>query len=296
MTQIKGEQEETLNKDVGKTPVSLDGDWYQLRLGETNLGRVVTDAYLMETGADIAFENAGGIRASIKSGTVTYGDIIGVSPFGNYIVTKEITGRQLLDILETVLDIQVQAVASYNAKDENTWPKNSGSYLQCGGLTVTYDPALSKGSRVLSVMIGDAPLENDRLYTVATNNYVAVSKDFPELAQAKEKGQFSACDEALIRYFQKGEEAIENSTKKSCMILASQTPNPPKDPEESNPSGKPDTPAENTPPAEEVQVQKIEDKKTPSPQTGDSTMPAVYLLLMAVSAGVFIAGKKQRMM
>ena len=89
LNEINDEQEEILNTVVGQTPEYLDGDWYNLRIGETNLGRVVADAYLLETGADVAFENAGGIRASIKAGDVTYGDIIGVSPYGNYIVTIE---------------------------------------------------------------------------------------------------------------------------------------------------------------------------------------------------------------
>ena len=221
--EIMAEEEEKLNQVVGTNATELDGDWYNVRLGETNLGRVVADAYLMETGADIAFENAGGIRASVEPGDVTYGDIIGVSPFGNYIVTKEITGNDLLEILETVLDIQVRAIASYEAQDEDTWPENSGSYLQFGGLTVTYNPDLPTGSRVLKVQVGDAPLTREGVYTVATNNFVAVSEDFPALAQAEEVGQFSACDEALIRYFATGDGTIENTLAQTCMVKSDST-------------------------------------------------------------------------
>ena len=87
---IKAENETELNRVIGTSPVELDGVWEHIRIGQTNLGNVITDAYLLATGADIAFENAGGIRASIAAGTVTYGDVINVSPYGNYVVTKKL--------------------------------------------------------------------------------------------------------------------------------------------------------------------------------------------------------------
>lgn len=70
--------------------MASDGKLENLRINQTNLGDVITDAYLELTIADVAFETAGGIRASIAKGDVTYGDVIGVSPYGNYIVTKKI--------------------------------------------------------------------------------------------------------------------------------------------------------------------------------------------------------------
>ena len=100
---IKAENETVLNRVIGTSPVELDGIWEHIRIGQTNLGNVITDAYLLATGADIAFENAGGIRASIAAGTVTYGDVINVSPYGNYVVTKKLTGAQIKEMLETSL-------------------------------------------------------------------------------------------------------------------------------------------------------------------------------------------------
>ena len=94
-------------------------------------------------GKDVAFENAGGIRASISEGDVTYGDIISVSPYGNYIVTKQVTGKQLKEILETALDIQMQCIAADESGDYDAWPQSSVSYLQTGGMTVVYDPRRS---------------------------------------------------------------------------------------------------------------------------------------------------------
>lgn len=220
LNEINDEQEEILNTVVGQTPEYLDGDWYNLRIGETNLGRVVADAYLLETGADVAFENAGGIRASIKAGDVTYGDIIGVSPYGNYIVTKKLTGAQLLDVFETSLDIQVQCIEAYERGDDSAWPSSSGSYLQFGGVTVEYDLSQPAGSRVVSAKVQGEPLDLEKLYTVATNNYASASNYYDSLATAEETGQFRACDEALVSFFEQDEEAIAKTLSNQAMIPA----------------------------------------------------------------------------
>ncbi|MGN0490214.1 bifunctional metallophosphatase/5'-nucleotidase [Ruminococcus sp.] len=220
---IKSEQSVILNKVVGSTPQDLDGVWEDLRIDETNLGRAVTDAYLLETGADIAFENAGGIRASVKKGDLTYGDIIGISPFGNYIVTKQITGRQLVEILETSIDIQKKSIAANDSGEYDAWPENSGSYLQTGGITVEYNLDLDYGKRVISVKVGNEPLDESKLYTVATNNFVAVSEYYPQLANAEETGEYSACDEALIKFFSQGEDVILQSVTTPRMVKTTAT-------------------------------------------------------------------------
>lgn len=220
---IKAEQSVILNNVVGTSPADLDGVWENLRIDETNLGRAVTDAYLLETGADIAFENAGGIRASVKKGDVTYSDIIGISPFGNYIVTKQITGKQLKEILETSIEIQKNSIVAYESGEYDAWPTNSGSYLQTGGISVEYNLDLEYGSRVISVKVGDEKLDDEKLYTVATNNFVAVSECYPQLANAEEAGEFSACDEALIKYFSQSEDIILNSVTTPRMIKTSAT-------------------------------------------------------------------------
>lgn len=89
---IEARQKPVLNQVVGKTDVPLEGSAIKTYTEETNLGRVITSAYLETTGADIAFENCGGIRASIAAGDITKGSVIGVSPFGNYLVTKKLPG------------------------------------------------------------------------------------------------------------------------------------------------------------------------------------------------------------
>lgn len=218
ITQIQNNQAEILNKIVGYSPVDLDGVWEHLRIDETAMGRALTDAYLLETNADVSFENAGGIRSSINKGNVTYGDIINVLPFGNYIVTKQVTGGEILEILETSIDIQIKSIAANDSGIYDAWPENSGSYLQTGGMTVKYNFSNDKGSRVQSVLIGESPLQNDRIYTIAVNNFLSVSSDYPQIANKKVINEYCACDEALITFFKQSEEYISKSVLNARMI------------------------------------------------------------------------------
>ena len=97
---IDAEQSEFLSKVIGNSKVHLEGAREYSRTQETNLGNLITDAMLDETGAEIAITNGGGIRDSIDEGEITKGEIVKVLPFGNYIVTKALTGAQIKEVLE----------------------------------------------------------------------------------------------------------------------------------------------------------------------------------------------------
>lgn len=198
---IEARQKPVLNQVVGKTDVTLEGSAIKTYTKETNLGRVITSAYLETTGADIAFENCGGIRSSIAAGDITKGSVIGVSPFGNYLVTKKITGADLKSILEKSLEMGANNLKAYQ-EGKHEWPANGGgSYLQIGGMKVAYDPARSLDNRLVSVDIGGAPLDLDSTYTVVTNQFVASNASkYPELAVKPELNQYGASEEAVMRY------------------------------------------------------------------------------------------------
>lgn len=105
----------------------------------------------------------------------------------------------------------------------DAWPENSGSYLQVGGITVSYNMALEYGKRVISVKVGEEPLEDEKLYTAAMNNYLAISEDYPQLALVEELGEYSACDQALIRYFSQSEDVIWDSVTTPRMVKTTDT-------------------------------------------------------------------------
>ena len=286
---IKAENETALNRVIGTSPVELDGVWEHIRIGQTNLGNVITDAYLLATGADIAFENAGGIRASIAAGTVTYGDVINVSPYGNYVVTKKLTGAQIKEMLESSFTIQKNCIVANDSGEWDAWPNDSGSYLQVGGIIVRFDPAQPAGARVLSVQKDGQELDDTKEYTVAVNNYLAGSDSYPQLANAAEIGEYSCCEELLIQFFEQGSDAVTASAAKQNMIQTTKETVKPEQPSVPVTPSVPEQPSKEQPEAVKTEVKKEQASGTKtsvkSPKTADSNELFCWMILLLLSGG-----------
>ncbi|MGG3912736.1 bifunctional metallophosphatase/5'-nucleotidase [Rossellomorea vietnamensis] len=187
--EIKDSQETILSEVVGKTDVTLDGERNQVRAGETNLGNLITDSMVDLTGADVAITNGGGIRASIAKGDITKGDIIEVLPFGNYIVTKNLTGAEIKAGLEN-------GVTAY--------PETKGAFPHVSGMTFAIDTTKPAGERVHSVKIDGQDLDLKKEYLVATNDFMAAGGDeYTSFKDAPIVNEYPALDETLINYIQK---------------------------------------------------------------------------------------------
>lgn len=171
---------------VGSTTVKLEGTREIVRAGESNLGNLITNAMLYETGAQIAITNGGGIRASIEPGEITVGDVITVLPFGNYIVTLDVKGSDLILALENGL---------------TDYPAPKGAFPHVAGIKFTFDPAKPAMQRVTSVTFNGKPLDPNAYYSVATNDFMAAGGDqYVSLGISAQTGQYAALDEALIEY------------------------------------------------------------------------------------------------
>ena len=91
-----------------------------VRVSETNLGDLVTDAFRPQSGADVALDCAGSIRTNLPQGDITISNLLSIYPFGNHVSMRQITGQQLLDALE------------WGVKDV---PRGFGGFLQVSGLS-----------------------------------------------------------------------------------------------------------------------------------------------------------------
>jgi 2',3'-cyclic-nucleotide 2'-phosphodiesterase (5'-nucleotidase family) len=66
------------------------------------------------------------------------------------------------------------------------YPGEFGGFLQVSGLTFAFDPARPPGQRVARALVGGQPLDPERRYSVAVNNYTAQGGDgYRMLATAK---------------------------------------------------------------------------------------------------------------
>jgi 2',3'-cyclic-nucleotide 2'-phosphodiesterase (5'-nucleotidase family) len=186
--QIEAENDVITSVVVGSTDIHLDGERADVRTGETNLGNLITDAMLDVSGADIAFTNGGGIRASIDIGDITKGDVITVLPFGNYVVTKDITGAQIVAALEVGI---------------SDYPEAKGAFPHIAGMDVVFDPSMEAGSRVVSVEINGEPMDMEMTYSLATNDFMAAGGDgYVMFEEADITGEYPGLDEVLIDYIQ----------------------------------------------------------------------------------------------
>ena len=149
-----------LDVAIGTTTEPLDSRKATVRTMESAMGNLIADATREAVGADIAITNGGGIRGNKEypAGTeLTRRDILSELPFGNKTVKIEVTGETVWAALENGF-----------ADVENS----AGRFPQVSGLTVEADLTKPKGERVVSVMIGDKPLDKAATYTLSTNDYM----------------------------------------------------------------------------------------------------------------------------
>ncbi|GIQ62056.1 hypothetical protein PACILC2_06240 [Paenibacillus cisolokensis] len=154
--------DDKMKEVVGHTLTDLDGERQTVRLKESNLANAIADSLIELTGADIALQNGGGVRASIAKGDVTLEDIYAVLPFDNTVVMVEASGQTIWDALE-------HGVSSY--------PEAAGGFLQVSGLQYTFDAAKPSGSRIVEVLVDGQPIDKTKKYKVATNDFLTGGGD-----------------------------------------------------------------------------------------------------------------------
>lgn len=116
------------------------------------LGNLIADAMRVEGKGDIGMMNNGGIRAPLRAGTATYGDLFEVQPFGNVLYRVSIGGRDLRDYLERLVGRRRPIV-------------------HLSGVVVEYDTTRAPGARIVAVRVNGKPLDDARTYTVVVNDF-----------------------------------------------------------------------------------------------------------------------------
>jgi 2',3'-cyclic-nucleotide 2'-phosphodiesterase (5'-nucleotidase family) len=167
------------------------------RLCESLVGNVVTDSMRLKyapIGVEFAITNSGGLRADLTCPTtdnpsdfcpaftpppypITRGQVLGVLPFGNIVVTLTVNGAELKTMLENGV---------------SQMPAANGRFPQVSGLCFTYDIAAPVGSRVTGAVRADAAgnctatpvdLTAGSSYEIAENDFMASGGDsYPNFA------------------------------------------------------------------------------------------------------------------
>ncbi|CAG8570733.1 9020_t:CDS:2 [Ambispora leptoticha] len=155
-----------------------DFDQSKCQDAECQMGNLVTDAMLnYRTKSSIrvnaALINAGGIRTGLLKGNITIENILTVLPFGSSLVDIDVTGKNITDILESVVGKNKNIVSG----------KPVTSFIQISGIQFTYNSSKEIFKRVVEVKIRDPStkeytmLDPKQVYTLTTLDFVANTGD-----------------------------------------------------------------------------------------------------------------------
>ena len=149
-----------MNTVVGIAEVSLEK-----KQPEGNLGNFMVDAFLTmarekyNTEVDVALVNFGGIRLTqLPAGDVTRGKIFELMPFDNLLILQKIKGSVLQQLLDLTAD------------------RGGGPMA---GLTMQI-----KDKKAVNVMVGSAPLDPNRVYTIANSDFIANGGDNADMLRS----------------------------------------------------------------------------------------------------------------
>ena len=159
---VQAGRSEDLAQVAGRTTAPLDSRFGSNYPDDTGWGRVIGDAFLAETGADVAMTNSGGIRGDfvIDEGEVTYDDVYTSLPFGNTLVTKAMTGEQIVDYLA---DTASPPTGNFGAQGQ----------LQVGGISYELVDRPDTQQRVTDVYVQGEPIDMNKTYEVTVNSFMA---------------------------------------------------------------------------------------------------------------------------
>ena len=141
--------------------------------GESALGDRIADAQNFDaqqagTGSQMAFMNAGGIRADLLfassaagegDGVVTYGEAFTVQPFGNSLVTMTLNGAQIDSLLE------------------RQFTGGIGILQISDGLAYSFSASAPGGDKVSSITLGGIAVSPGTNYRVTVNSFLADGGD-----------------------------------------------------------------------------------------------------------------------
>ena len=165
VAKFEAELNRGLDVPLATLATELDSRNIAVRTGEAAIGNLIADAMRAKTGAVAAVTNGGGIRGGKvypKGSVITRRDVLAELPFGNRIVTIDVRGSDLRSALENGFSRLSDAV---------------GRFPQVSGMIIKFDPRRPPGQRIVSIDVGGGPLDPDRTYRIATNDFLARGSD-----------------------------------------------------------------------------------------------------------------------
>lgn len=139
----------------------------------SDVAQVVAEAFLAASlRADLALQNAGGVRVPLAAGPLTMNHAFTVMPFTNVLVELPLSGAQVVAVLEDAVDHHLSVA-----------PGSDGSHPYAAGLRWHLDMRQPKGRRFSQVQVRErasgqwSAIDPARTYIVVTHDFLATGRD-----------------------------------------------------------------------------------------------------------------------
>ena len=185
---VKQKIDAQMNVVIGRAAVTMKGHAPESLLSNFNAD-VYREAASASSGeqVDIGIVNLGGLRTVIPAGDITVGKVFELMPFENELVILWLKGDKLSELLNYFAGMGGEGVS---------------------GLHMDIDQG-----KAMNVTINGAPLDTEKLYSIATNDYLAGGNDnMVQLAQYVRRTNTGLKIRSVLLDF------IKNETKKGNMI------------------------------------------------------------------------------
>ena len=146
------------------------------------LGCLMADAFLSATGADLAFQNPGGVRYdTLSARPVTIKDIFALDPFDNEIIRYTLTGEEIISMMKLS-------------------PIVDKGPIYCAGCSYTYNMNEETGEidNIKVTLDNGKPLDMKAKYTVVMNSYMSSVFDYEH--EDDGESTFRISNELMMEY------------------------------------------------------------------------------------------------
>lgn len=158
MTELIAKLTSDLENTKTEVICNFASDYKREYYGECPIGNLIADIIRFSTNSDLAFMNSGGIQSDIKAGKFTVGDLFALLPFDNQIVTMNLTGEEILEILSVSASLKK-------------------GVLQISGGSYSFVNYNSEDYALKDVKIGNEVINKNKIYKVSTNSFLAEGGD-----------------------------------------------------------------------------------------------------------------------
>jgi 5'-nucleotidase/UDP-sugar diphosphatase len=150
VAELEGSIAGELNEVIG----TLKVDWRTKYNHESNIGDWAADVMREYAQTDIAFANSGGFRKNLYAGSITVRDIWEIFPFSNHFLTFQVSGKVLRRMIAWQVSRKVEL-------------------MEVSGMRYKYNSSEPSGRRAVSIEVNGEPVDDGKMYSIVTNEYVA---------------------------------------------------------------------------------------------------------------------------